>query len=180
MTPHYWNQQQVNRLLEALAELDKREAYLASLIMWRAGLRIGQVMELEWRDIDLSERRVRVHELGAGGDRTVPLHRGLVAHFEDAAVWRGPRDTVLRVSYRTVLRHIRECIEAAKLDSESPGTGVQKAGAHSLRHSAVLHWLKYGVPLHVVSEWLGHANILITLRTYRPIIGNSYDIDDVP
>ena len=35
---------------------------------------------------------------------------------------------------------------------------VYQAGAHSLRHSAARHWLTTaGIPLNVVSQWLGHA-----------------------
>ena len=88
---------------------------------------------------------------------------------------------MLNLTRRTALRHMRDGIAAAGLDDESPGTGVQKAGAHSLRHSAARHWLTTsGVPLNVVSSWLGHASPLVTLRTYLPIVGSTYTMDDVP
>ena len=58
---------------------------------------------------------------------------------------------------------------------------MQKAGAHSLRHSAARHWLTTaGVPLNVVSQWLGHASPLVTLRTYLVISGSVYSMDNVP
>ena len=85
------------------------------------------------------------------------------------------------LSMRTVLRHIDDRIEWAGLDEESPGTGKRRAGAHSLRHSAARHWLRVGkVPLNVVSSWLGHANVQVTLRIYLPIVGSDYSMDDVP
>ena len=72
-------------------------------------------------------------------------------------------------------------IEWAGLDAESPGTGKRRAGAHSLRHSAARHWLVAGrVPLNVVSQWLGHANVQVTLRIYLPIVGSDYGMEDVP
>ena len=55
------------------------------------------------------------------------------------------------------------------------------SGAHSLRHSAARHWLVAGgVPLNVVSFWLGHANVQVTLRIYLPIVGSDYSMDAVP
>ena len=92
----------------------------------------------------------------------------------------GPNDRLLNMSRRTALRHIREGIEAAGLDYESTGTGVQKAGAHSLRHSAAVHWLTSGVPAHVVAHWLGHSSALVTLRTYLSMVDRTYTMDDVP
>ena len=54
MIPHYWNPQQVERLLDSLAALGLRRARVAALIMWRSGLRVGETVALEWRDIDLT------------------------------------------------------------------------------------------------------------------------------
>ena len=55
--PHYWNPQQVERLLDALAALGLRRARVAALIMSRSGLRVGETVVLEWRDIDVCKRR---------------------------------------------------------------------------------------------------------------------------
>ena len=78
-------------------------------------------------------------------------------------------------------RHIGDGIRWAGLDEESPGTGKRLAGAHSLRHSAARHWLMVGrVPLNVVSSWLGHANVQVTLRIYLPIVGSTYSMAEVP
>ena len=45
--PHYWNPQQVERLLDFLAALGLRRARVAALIMWRSGLRVGEAVALE-------------------------------------------------------------------------------------------------------------------------------------
>ena len=52
--PHHWNPQQVERLLDSLAALGLRRVREAALIMWRSGLRVGETVALEWRDIDLT------------------------------------------------------------------------------------------------------------------------------
>ena len=179
--PHYWNPQQVERLLDSLAALGLRRARVAALIMWRSGLRVGETVALEWRDIDLAAGTVLVRR-GKGG-------RG--GQFRFTRIWPAcsptgptpysPRDLVVGLTRKTVLRHLRAGIEHACLDQESPGTGRQLAGAHSLRHSAARHWLTTaGIPLNVVSAWLGHATPEVTLRTYLPIVGSTHSMADVP
>ena len=181
--PHYWTPSQVRRLLDELADQGKAEARTLCLMMWRTGLRIGEALALEWRDLDYAgdPPTLLVRKSKTGSGRTVPLHGDLVQLFGNWPARHGPRDRVVGLTRRTALRHIRDGIEAAGLDDESPGTGVQKAGAHSLRHSAARHWLTAaGVPLNVVSQWLGHSSPLVTLRTYLPISGSTHTMDDVP
>ena len=39
----------------------------------------------------------------------------------------------------------------------------RKVGTHTLRHSAARLWLASGIPVNVVSRWLGYASIQTTL-----------------
>ena len=139
--PHYWNPQQVEGLLDALAALGLRRARVAALIMWRSGLRVGETVALEWRDIDVTAGTLLVRRGKGGWGRTVPLHPDLASLFANWPTSYGPRDLVVGLTRKTSLRHLRAGIEHAGLDEESPGTGRQRAGAHSLRHSAARHWL---------------------------------------
>ena len=181
--PHYWTADQVGRLLDALAAHNRYEARTAALIMWRTGLRISECLELEWRDLDYSGEpaTLLVRKSKTRRARTVRLHRDLVSLFSNWPSNHTVRDKVVSLTMRTVLRHIGDGITWAGLDDESPGTGKRRAGAHSLRHSAARNWLMAGgVPLNVVSEWLGHSNVQVTLKIYLPIVGSNYGMDAVP
>ena len=181
--PHYWTVDQVGRLLGALAVHNRLQARALALIMWRTGLRISEALALEWRDLDYRSEvpTLLVRESKSGKPRTVPLHDEMVQLFTNWPVKHSPRDPVVALTMRTALRHIGDGIRWAGLDEESPGTGKRLAGAHSLRHSAARHWLMVGrVPLNVVSSWLGHANVQVTLRIYLPIVGGTYSMAEVP
>ena len=181
--PHYWTADQVKRLLDALASHNRHQARTAALIMWRTGLRVSELLELEWRDLDYlsNPATLLVRRSKARKARTVRLHPDLVQLFTNWPANRSARDKVVPLSMRTAMRHIADGIEWASLGEESPGTGQRRAGAHSLRHSAARHWLMVGkVPLNVVSAWLGHANVQVTLRVYLPIVGSDYSMDAVP
>ena len=126
--PHYWNPQQLERLLDSLAALGLRRARVAALIMWRSGLRVGETVALEWRDIDLTAGSLLVR-LGKGGrGRTVPLHPDLASLFANWPTSYGPRDLVVGLTRKTALRHLRAGIEHADLDQESPVTGGREPG----------------------------------------------------
>lgn len=43
---------------------------------------------------------------------------------------------------------------------------------HDLRHAMASYWLAEGVPVKVVSERMGHANISITLEIYGHLLPN--------
>ena len=181
--PHYWTADQVQRLLDALASRNHHQARTAALIMWRTGLRVSEVLELEWRDLDYAGEpaTLLVRRSKTRKARTVRLHPELVQLFTNWPANRTARDQVVPVAMRTVLRHIADAVVASGLDDESPGTGKRRPGAHSLRHSAARHWLMVGkVPLNVVSSWLGHANVQVTLRIYLPIVGSDYGMENVP
>ena len=179
--PHYWNPQQVERLLYSLAAPGLCRARVAALIMWRSGLRVGETVALEWRDIDFTAGTLLVRRGKGGRSRTVPLHPDLASLFANWPTSYGPRDLVVGLTRETVLRHLRAGIEHAKLDQESPGTGSQRAGAHNLRYRAARHWLTTArIPLNVVSQWLAHAPPEVTLRIYLPIVGSTHSMADVP
>ena len=179
--PHYWNPLQVERLLDSLAALGLRLARVATLVIWWAGLRVGETVALVWRDIDLTAGTLLVRRDKGGRGRPVPLHPDLASLFANWPTSYDPRDPVVGLTRKTVLRHLRAGIEHADLDQKSPGTGRQMAGAHSLRHSTARHWLTTaGIPLNVVSQWLGYATPKVTLRTYLLIVGSTHSMADVP
>ena len=122
--PHYWTAGQVKRLLDALAAHNRHQARTAALIMWRTGLRVSEVLELEWRDLDYvgDPATLLVRRSKSRRARTVRLHPDLVQLFTNWPASRAARDKVVALSMRTALRHIGDGIEWAGLGEESPGT----------------------------------------------------------
>ena len=101
--PHYWTADQVKRLLDALASHNRHQARTAALIMWRTGLRVSEVLELEWRDLDYSgdPATLLVRKSKSRRARTVRLHPELVQLFTNWPANRSPRDKLVPLSMRT-------------------------------------------------------------------------------
>ena len=82
--PHYWTADQVSRLLDALSGHNRHQARTAALIMWRTGLRVSEVLELEWRDLDYSGEPatllVRKSKTHKAQDRPAASRSGAALH----------------------------------------------------------------------------------------------------
>ena len=70
--------------------------------MWRSGLRVGETVALEWRDIDVAAGSLLVRRGKGGRGRTVPLHPDLASLFANWPTSYGPRDLVVGLTRKTV------------------------------------------------------------------------------
>jgi len=60
---------------------------------------------------------------------------------------------------------VKEC-RAALEDDET----LRRISLHGCRHTCATNMLKAGQPVHVVSRFLGHSNVQITLDTYGHVL----------
>ena len=153
---------------ESSAEL--RDCALAELL-YGAGLRVGELVALDVRDVDLTRGEVRV--LGKGGkERVVPLPG---AAREALAAWLEPRrrpgvlgeplfvalrarkgEAPRRLDPRDVRRRLAQRALAAGLSD--------RVHPHRLRHSYATHLLDMGADLRAIQELLGHASLSTTQK----------------
>ncbi len=148
-------------------EAHRRDRAIVELL-YGAGLRVGELVALDVRDVDLRGREVRV--LGKGRkERIVPLPAAARRAVDDyLALRRGPgyqgeplfRALAARgrgrLSQRSVRRILRERARRAGL----PG----RVHPHRLRHSYATHLLDMGADLREIQELLGHASLSTTQR----------------
>ena len=158
----------------APARLGLRDRALVELL-YASGLRVGELVSLDWRDLDLQARVLRV--VGKGGkERMVPFGapaagalRAWLAAWEDVRTGAGRADgddedampiflnaRGGRLSDRSVRRVLDRCVEQAAL-----ATGVHP---HTLRHSFATHLLEAGADLRAIQELLGHSSLSTTQR----------------
>jgi integrase/recombinase XerC len=153
-------------LSDAATPADRRDRALLELL-YGAGLRVGEAVGLDVRDVDLHRGDVRV--LGKGRkERVVPLP---AAARQALDVWikarRGPGVLAepLFVSLRRggAPRRLSERDVRRVLRRRAQRAGI--AGAvypHRLRHSYATHLLDMGADLREIQELLGHASLATT------------------
>jgi len=144
--------------------------------MSETGLRIGEVVALEWDDLDLGHHHVYVHRriyrgrVGApktaAGVRRVPLSDHLVRELWEArkrSRYNSDGDPVFASRSGTPLnpanisKWFKPAVRAA---------GVEWASPHSLRHYCATELARSGFSPAHAAVWLGHADIRLTLQVY--------------
>lgn len=181
--PVVLSREEVRNILTHVREL--RFAVPLRLI-YLCGLRLGECLQVEVKDIQRAGLRLHVRNGKGGKDRMVPLPEAALHDLEQWWRWhRHPRllFPALGRSWKATLQ--RGAAERDRLQREQmhtaehpmsdsalqnafrtalAGSGVdRRAHIHTLRHSYATHLLEEGVSLRYVSAYLGHATLEQTL-----------------
>jgi integrase len=174
--PAHYSAEEYERLVTA-ARKEGQAALLLVLLGGEAGLRIGEIRGLEWRDVDfdlglLTVRRQVVVSLDdqppkGGRPRAIHLTARLAAELKAARHLRGPRvlchPNGKRLSRPFLARLLRDACKTAGL---TPTTKT-----HTLRHTFCSRLARVGAPLLEIKEAAGHASVTTT-QTYLHLSPN--------
>jgi integrase/recombinase XerC len=132
-------------------------------LFYSSGLRLSEVAELRWGDLDLQQAIVRV--LGKG-QRTRILPVGAYA-VKALRLWqkdhKDPFNSEAFVFPGRDGGHLGQRAIQHRLDYWSKQLGLdQRVHPHKLRHSCATHMLESSGDLRAVQEMLGHADIATT------------------
>ncbi len=136
------------------------------VILWRAGLRIGEALELAETDLDAARGAVLVRHGKGGRRRAVGMDRWAWSRLEPWMLVRrklpvGKLLCVIRGE--TTGRHWESSAARKQLARTAVRAGVRRRFApHQLRHAHAVEMAHEGVPLVVIQPQLGHANLGIT------------------
>ena len=129
------------------------------LLAMNTGLRRGELMSLEWSDIDLDRRILTVRRERAknGKHRHIPLNAEAMAVLIQWQSQTGDEGRLFRVS------------DPKKAwDGALQLAGITQFRFHDLRHHFASRLVMAGVDLNTVRELLGHADLTLTLRYAHP------------
>ena len=150
-------------LPEGSAWAERDAAILETL--YSSGLRVSELVGLDWRDVDFENDCVRVFGKGRK-ERIVPIGEialeRLRRYREYLAAEKIRTDAVFvnrrggRLTTRSVARFVERCGLRAG--------AARRVHPHALRHSFATHLLEQGADLRAIQEMLGHASLSTTQR----------------
>lgn len=157
--PATLTREEIQRMLDGTTN-HKHRTLLA--LAYAAGLRVGEVVRLRVRDIDLVSNVVMIHQGKGRKDRLTLLSPKLLPDLDRHLSFKNPGDFVF-VSERG--GRLTEATARAVFSQAIARAGIKKhATFHSLRHSFATHLLENGTDVRYVQALLGHANIRTTER----------------
>jgi integrase len=166
----WWTPSEAATFLHHVRTQDPRWYAMFALAL-RAGLRRGELVALQWPDLDLEARQGRIERAlsnkvvgppKSGRTRVVPLSREVCAALRShprrlGCDWVFPSDAgvILNPDYMAGPKVWGRLLASS---------GVRPIRFHDLRHTCASHLVQAGTPLAAVQLILGHADYSTTLR----------------
>jgi integrase len=158
-----------------IAASDCRQVRSMITLALNTGMRVGELLALQWSDVDLTHGKIVVRRNlddegnvvtpKSGKGRELPLNRAAldalkaVRHLRSAVVFSTESGAMMTriMAYRRLMSVFRRAGLAV-------GDVPKRTGWHMLRHTFASHLAMRGVPLKAIQELLGHATIDMTMR----------------
>ena len=157
----------------------KKKRLFGIIICFYTGLRIGELLALEWSDVDLENGRLNVNKSCHYGrdvngvykriveapktessDRIVPIPQELTKYFK----MMDTGDCLNVVSHNG--KPVPTRTYQAAFTSILKKLGIENRCFHSIRHTFATRALESGMDVRTLSELMGHKNPSVTLSRY--------------
>lgn len=157
----YLSDQEREALLTACEELNPT-LHLIVVLALSTGARRGEIMGLEWKDIDFKAGRAVLHQTKNDEKRALPIvglamdllkqHRDTNRQLKDKLVFPDPRDRERPWNFEALWRKAKRAAE------------IEDFRFHDLRHSAASYLAMGGASLAEIAEVLGHKTLAMVKR----------------
>lgn len=155
------------RLVASAGEGSAR-AQLIVLLGGQAGLRCGEMMALEWKDVDFENRQLRIERSDWKGHVTATKGgRGRIVEMTDQ-LHRALRAVRSLRSSRVLCQvggePLTQKVVQVEVRRAARRVGLSQGGVHVLRHTFCSHLAMRGASTRAIQELAGHQNISTTQR----------------
>ncbi|MEK4267027.1 site-specific integrase [Bacillus sp. FSL W8-0940] len=189
-TRNYWEKDEIKLFLEKVREQLPHQDYVMFYILIFTGMRKGELLALEWKDVDLIERTINIKQTLFFKDgkeifqTTKKYHSKRVVSIDDHTAqilkkWRTQQKELLLsngitseakyVLIRDDMRPLRLAYPNDVLNRMIAKNKLHRITVHGLRHSHASVLFEAGASLKEVQARLGHKEIQTTMNIYTHV-----------
>ena len=151
-----------NRLLAECRESPWPRLYLLVLMAITTGARRGELLGLEWKDVDLDRAEATLHDTKNGDRRVLILIPQVIAELEKFA----PKDatTSATLVFRSRLRPSQPYATAKVFNEAVEAAKIKNFRFHDCRHCTASYLAQNGASLLEIADTLGHRQLRMVQR----------------
>ncbi len=153
--PIVLSKEETARMIESTKNLKHK---LALTLLYYGGLRLSEVINLRWADIDFERALIHIKAAKGGKDRVVFLHEKIKNML---MAIKTNKDELLLISERGN-KYSKRTIQLIVKNAANKSGIKKKISPHALRHSFATHLLEAGADIRYIQQLLGHKNIQTT------------------
>lgn len=158
-----------NQIKEIYKNCENEHEKMILNIAYGCGLRVGEMVKLNKKDIDLQENRLIVENGKNNKRRIVPIANQIVIELKECleAYELSNKPVFLNIENRRMQTGsfnliLKKLIDKTNFGKRFKPAELNKIGMHTLRHSIATHLLENGMKLEQVQTFLGHSNLETT------------------
>lgn len=152
--PEVLSKEEVKKIIDAC---DTEKSKLMISLLYSAGLRVSELVNLKVGDVNFSENTGWVRKGKGSKDRVFTLSQGLAQNLKEYLNGR-EYQYIFSKSKPLTTRNIQKIIKGLR-----ERTGIdKKITPHTLRHSFATHLLEQGTDIRMIQALLGHASLNTT------------------
>lgn len=153
--PIVLSKEETARMIEGTKNLKHK---FSLMLLYYGGLRLSEVINLRWSDVDFERGLIHIKAAKGGKDRIVFLHEKI----KDALATSKANDEGLILLSERGNKYNKRSIQMIVMNA-SKKAGIRKnVTPHTLRHSFATHLLEAGADIRYIQELLGHKNLQTT------------------
>jgi len=146
---------EIQKIFEITSNI-KHKVILA--LLYYAGLRLSEVINLKWQDIDFERDLIHIKQTKGEKERVVFLHKKLKEFLLEYGI---KKSGLVLISERGRMYNERTIQQIVKNAARKAGI-EKKVTPHTFRHSFATHLLEGGADIRYIQQLLGHKNLRTT------------------
>ena len=174
----FWTGEEFRRFIDSV--MNKRRSYMAFMTLYWTGMRLGELLALNPKDVDLEKRTISItksyQRLGkkdvitppktSKSKRVITIPEFLAADIKDYM------DSLYDLQENDRLFPITKYYLEHEMQRGIKESGVKRIRVHDLRHSHASMLIELGFSPLEIANRLGHEKVETTLNTYAHLYPN--------